>query len=231
MAGKKRNGHVDAREEPRLPVPLARKKPPEADAPSPRVRRGAVERRTAETSVSVVVDLDGEGRARIDTQLPFLNHMLEALSKHSLVDLSVEGRGDVEVDPHHLVEDVGLCLGRALVEAVGDRIGMRRYGEATLPFDEALVRCHLDLGGRAAFVYKVPITPGRIGSFDVELCEVFFRAVAHEGRMNLHLVAEYGENRHHLVEGCFKSFARALERAVSLDPRRRDAASTKGAMD
>lgn len=158
--------------------------------------------------------------------------MLEALAKHSLIDLRIEARGDVEVDPHHLVEDVGLCMGRALVEAIGDRLGMRRYGEASLPFDEALVRCHLDLGGRAAFVYKVDIIPGRIGSFDVELCEVFFQAVAHEGRMNLHLVSEYGTNRHHLVEGCFKSFARALEVAVQIDPRRaHDVASTKGVLD
>ena len=158
--------------------------------------------------------------------------MLEALAKHSLIDLQVRASGDIEVDAHHTVEDVALCIGRALVEAIGDRAGMTRYGEATLPFDETLVRCYVDLCGRPAFVYRVEIAPGRVGTFDAELCEVFFSALANEGRMNLHLVKEYGTNRHHIIEGCFKSLARALERAIFVDPRReRDVASTKGSLD
>jgi imidazoleglycerol-phosphate dehydratase len=190
-----------------------------------------VQRRTRETEVTVALDLDGTGRAQIETGVPFFDHMLESLAKHSLIDLKVIARGDLEVDPHHTVEDVGLCIGRALVDAVGDRRGMIRYGAATIPFDEALIRCAIDMSGRPAFVYRVQIPPGRIGSFDVELAEVFFGAVANEGRMNLHLIQEYGTNRHHLIEGCFKAFARSLERAVILDPRRNDVPSTKGRLD
>jgi imidazoleglycerol-phosphate dehydratase len=191
-----------------------------------------VQRRTRETDVSIAIDLDGTGRAHVETPIPFFSHMLESLAKHSLIDLRVDARGDVEVDPHHTVEDVGICFGRAIHEAIGDRAGMMRFGEATLPFDEALIRCYVDLGGRSSFVYRVEVPSGRIGTFDVELAEVFFSALAQEGRMNLHLILEYGKNRHHIVEGCFKSLARALERAVSIDPRREgDLASTKGSMD
>lgn len=241
---KKKNGHVPPADEPRLPAPIPKQLGPggPADAPPvepevqphvPPPRRAArVERTTRETDVRVALDLDGTGRAEIDTPIPFFSHMLEALAKHSLVDLRVTARGDVEVDPHHTIEDVGICIGRALVEAIGDRRGMMRYGDATLPFDEALVRAAIDLGGRAAFVYQVAVVPGRIGSFDVELAEVFFRALAHEGRMNLHLKLEYGENRHHVVEGLVKTFARALERAITIDPRRTGLlASTKGLFD
>lgn len=226
---------MSPKEEPKLPVPIRRpsSQGPAADgAPSsPRIRRATVQRRTKETDISLALDLDGSGRAHVDTPLPFLSHMLDSLARHSLFDLRVSASGDVDVDPHHLVEDVGLCLGRALLQAIGDRLGMMRFGEATLPFDEALVRCYVDLGGRPAFVYKVEVAPGRIGTFDVELAEVFFSAVASEARMNLHLILEYGKNRHHIVEGCFKSFARALERAVLIDPRREgDLASTKGTL-
>jgi imidazoleglycerol-phosphate dehydratase len=218
--------HEDSPDRSSLPVPV--REPEDA----PRVRRAEVHRRTHETEVRVRLHLDGSGRSEISTQVPFFDHMLEALAKHALLDLVIESRGDVHVDPHHTVEDVGLCLGRALVEAVGDRAGMVRYGDATLPFDEALVRCAVDLCGRPAFVYRVEIPPGRCGDFDAELCEVFFQALAAEGRMNLHLIAEYGRNRHHLIEGCFKSFARALERAVRIDPRRLgEVASTKGRLD
>lgn len=224
---KKKNGHVAPADEPKLPARISKRKGTNKDA-----RRASVQRRTRETDVSVVLDLDGRGRSEIDTRLPFFDHMLQALAKHSLIDLSVHARGDIEVDPHHTVEDVGLCIGRALVDAIGDRAGMVRYGEATLPFDEALVRCYVDLCGRPAFVYRVDIVPGRVGTFDAELGEVFFGAVANEGRMNLHLIAEYGTNRHHLLEGCFKSFARALEQALQIDPRREmDVPSTKGKLD
>ena len=210
MAARKRarkNGKTPPQDEPRLPVPVRKATKDSV----PRARRGTVTRRTKETDVSVA---------------------LEALAKHSLIDLQVRASGDIEVDAHHTVEDVALCIGRALVEAIGDRAGMTRYGEATLPFDETLVRCYVDLCGRPAFVYRVEIAPGRVGTFDAELCEVFFSALANEGRMNLHLVKEYGTNRHHIIEGCFKSLARALERAIFVDPRReRDVASTKGSLD
>ncbi|MFO0728552.1 MAG: imidazoleglycerol-phosphate dehydratase HisB [Myxococcota bacterium] len=229
--GRRGNGHVEPEDEPRLPVPVKKRVEGQPE-PTQRSRRGVVERRTAETEVTLALDLDGMGRARIETPIPFFTHLLESLAKHSSIDLEIRARGDVEVDPHHLVEDVGLCLGRALVEAVGDRQGMERFGEATLPFDEALIRAYVDLSGRPAFVYRVEITPGRIGSFDVELAEVFFSAVASEGRMNLHLILEYGKNRHHIVEGSIKALARALRRAVALDPRRsQQIPSTKGVID
>lgn len=224
----KRNGKTRQQDEPRLPVPVRKTE----DATPPRARRGTVQRRTRETDVSVALDLDGRGRSDVDTGVAFLDHMLEALAKHSLIDLQVHARGDVAVDPHHTVEDVALCIGRAIVEAIGDRAGMVRYGEATIPFDETLVRCYVDLCGRPAFIFRVDIPAGRVGTFDAELCEVFFSAMANEGRMNLHLVGEYGSNRHHLIEACFKSFARAMERAILIDPRREmDVASTKGSLD
>lgn len=180
----------------------------------------------------VTVNLDGRGIAEVDTQIPFLDHMLETLAHHSMMDLTVFSRGDVQVDPHHTVEDVGLCLGRAVLDALGERRGIYRYGECTRPFDEALIRCFVDYCGRPNFVYKVGVPPGRIGTFDVELAEVFFSAYAAEARMNLHLVLEYGANRHHIVEGCFKTLAFATRRAVEPDPRRRDdVASTKGSLD
>jgi len=230
-AKKKRNGKVAPKDEPRLPVPT-RRSTNKTNKLETIARQASVQRRTKETDISVAVDLDGTGQSQIDTMVPFFDHMLEALAKHSLVDMKIHARGDIEIDPHHTVEDVGICLGRALVAAMGDRAGMKRYGEASLPFDEALVRAHIDLCGRSSFIYRVDIPLGRVGSFDAELCEVFFRALADEGRMNLHLISEYGYNRHHLIEGCFKSFARALEQALTIDPRRQgDIASTKGQLD
>ncbi len=223
---KKKNGHTAPEDEPRLPVPVRRA---EAEAGE---RRATVARQTKETNVRVVVDLDGAGRSQVDTGVPFLNHMLETFAHHSMIDLQIFARGDVEIDPHHTVEDVGLCVGRAILDALGDRAGIRRYGESTRPFDEALVRAHVDFCGRPAFVYRVELVPGRIGEFDVELAEVFFSAFAAEARMNLHLVLEYGTNRHHIVEGCFKTLAAATRMAVEHDPRRQgDVPSTKGSLD
>lgn len=248
-----KNGNVHPEDEPKLPVPVRRparetrgerghhahtphEEPPHA-APEPdpvrrAPRRGTVHRRTKETDVVVALELDGSGRSQIETGIPFLDHMLDALARHSLIDLKVIARGDLEVDPHHTVEDVGLCIGRALLDAMGDRAGMSRYGDATIPFDETLVRCAVDFSGRPAFVYRVTIAPGRIGTFDVELAEVFFNALCNEARMNLHLVHEYGTNRHHIVEACFKALARATRQAVEIDPRRDfQVASTKGSLD
>ncbi|MEQ8276394.1 MAG: imidazoleglycerol-phosphate dehydratase HisB [Deltaproteobacteria bacterium] len=225
MSEKRRakNGHTAPEDEPRLPVPV---NPPEADG-----RRATVQRQTKETNVQVVVDLDGTGRHQIDTEVPFFNHMLEAFAHHSMIDLHVLARGDLEVDPHHTVEDVGLCIGRAVLDALGDRAGIRRYGESTRPMDEALVRAYVDYCGRPVFSYRVEVPPGRIGTFDAELAEVFFSAYCAEARMNLHLICEYGTNRHHIVEGCFKTLAAATRMAVEIDPRREGVASTKGSLD
>ena len=194
-------------------------------------RRATVDRTTKETEVHVQVDLDGTGQTDVDTGVPFFDHMLDALGHHSLIDLQIRAKGDLAVDPHHTVEDVGLCLGRAILDALGDRAGIFRYGECHRPMDEALVRCFVDYCGRPVFVYRVDCPPGRIGDFDVELAEVFFSAFCAEARMNLHLVLEYGHNRHHIVEGCFKALAGATRRAVERDPRRVGAASTKGKLD
>lgn len=237
------NGNVHPDDEPKLPVPV--RKPPQAEdaqhhesgpraakTDPARKRRGTVHRRTKETDVRVALDLDGSGRFEIETGIPFFDHMLAAFSRHSLIDLKIVARGDVEVDPHHTVEDVGLCIGRAMLDAVGDRAGMSRFGDSLIPFDETLVRCAVDLSGRPHLVFKVPIKDGRIGTFDVELAEVFFSAITTEARMNLHLVLEHGSNRHHIVEACFKALARALYRAVEIDPRRSfEVASTKGTLD
>lgn len=225
---KAKNGHTAPEDEPRLPVPIHANKALRTAEP----RRSTVERKTKETDVRLTIDLDGTGECQIDTGIPFFDHMLTAYSHHSLIDLALFARGDLEVDPHHTVEDVGLCLGRAVLDALGERKGIFRYGESTRPMDEALVRCYVDYCGRPAFVYKVDCPTGRVGTFDVELAEVFFMAYANEARMNLHLVMEYGSNRHHIIEGCFKTLAFATRRAVEIDPRRADAvASTKGKLD
>lgn len=194
-------------------------------------RIGRIERNTRETEIALTLNLDGTGQADVHTGLPFFDHLLENFARHGLFDLEVKAKGDLEVDPHHTVEDVGLCLGRALVEAIGDRAGIFRIGECTRPFDEALISAYVDVCGRPAFVYRVDVLPGRIGSFDVELGEVFFQALANDGRMNLHLVLQYGHNRHHILEGATKALAVALRAAVKKDPARAGVASTKGVLD
>ncbi|MBK8994845.1 MAG: imidazoleglycerol-phosphate dehydratase HisB [Myxococcales bacterium] len=193
-------------------------------------RRARVERTTKETSVTVELDLDGTGKSSIDTPLPFLSHMLDQIARHGAIDLSVKAKGDVEIDGHHTTEDVGIVLGRAVLEALGDRAGIRRYGSATLPMDEALVTAALDLSGRPFFVWRVPLPKAKIGEFDVELAEVFFEAFARSAQANLHVQLHAGENLHHIVEICFKSFARALRSAVELDPRAPGVPSTKGTL-
>ncbi|GMV13156.1 MAG: imidazoleglycerol-phosphate dehydratase [Polyangiaceae bacterium] len=193
-------------------------------------RRARVERTTKETSVTVELDLDGTGKSSIDTPLPFLSHMLDQIARHGAIDLSVKAKGDVEIDGHHTTEDVGIVLGRAVLEALGDRAGIRRYGSATLPMDEALVTAALDLSGRPFFVWRVPLPKAKIGEFDVELAEVFFEAFARSAQANLHVQLHAGENLHHIVEICFKSFARALRSAVEIDPRAPGVPSTKGTL-
>jgi imidazoleglycerol-phosphate dehydratase len=194
-------------------------------------RKAMVERKTRETDITVDVDLDGQGRASIDTPIPFLSHMLEQLSRHGLFDLKIVARGDVEIDGHHTTEDLGIVLGKAVLQALGDRAGIRRYGAATLPMDEALVTVAMDLSGRPFFVWKVPLPKAKIGSWDSELAEVFFEAFARSAQANLHVHLHEGQNLHHIVEICFKAFAKALRQATEIDPRVVGVPSTKGSLD
>lgn len=193
-------------------------------------RDATVQRTTSETQIRVELDLDGTGQYRIDTPLPFLTHMLEQLSRHGLFDLTIEAKGDVEIDGHHTTEDLGISIGRAFAEALGDKRGIRRYGAATLPMDEALVRCALDLSGRPFFVWKVPLPKARLGDFDVELAEVFFEGFVRGAGCNLHLELLAGENLHHILEISFKALARALRAATEIDPRAGGVPSTKGTL-
>jgi imidazoleglycerol-phosphate dehydratase len=193
-------------------------------------RKASVERTTRETKISVEVDLDGTGQSQIETPLPFLSHMLDQIARHGSLDLNVKAEGDVEIDGHHTTEDVGIVLGSAVLQALGDRKGIRRYGSATLPMDEALVTAAIDLSGRAFFVFRVPLPKAKIGDFDVELAEVFFEAFARSAQANLHLRLLEGNNLHHIVEISFKAFARALREAIEFDPRSPGIPSTKGSL-
>jgi imidazoleglycerol-phosphate dehydratase len=194
-------------------------------------RSAKVQRKTNETDIKLALTLDGSGQRRIATPVPFFNHMLEAVARHGLYDLEIEGAGDVEVDPHHLVEDVGICLGQAFREALGDRSGITRYGEATIPMDETLVAAAVDFSGRAAFVYRADALKGRrVGTFDVELGREFFGGFVSTALCNLHLEVRYGENAHHMIEALFKAFARATSMAARLDPRVKGVPSTKGTL-
>lgn len=193
-------------------------------------RRAKIERQTRETKITVELDLDGTGRSQIQTPLGFLSHMVDQIARHGLIDLTVQAEGDTEIDGHHTTEDLGIVFGTALREAVGDARGIERYGTATIPMDETRAVVTMDLSGRAYFVWQVPLPKAKIGDFDAELAEIFFEAVARSARMNLHVVLERGDNLHHIVEACFKAFARALKRAVSVDPRVSGVASTKGTL-
>jgi imidazoleglycerol-phosphate dehydratase len=194
-------------------------------------RTGKVERKTKETNIVVEIDLDGTGRCSIDTPLPFLSHMLEQIGRHGGFDLTVKAEGDVEIDGHHTTEDLGIVLGRAVLEALGDRKGIRRYGSATLPMDEACVTVALDLSGRPFFVWRVPMPKAKLGEFDAELAEVFFEAFARSAQANLHVRLLEGQNLHHIIEISFKALARALRDATELDPRLTGVPSTKGSLD
>ena len=193
-------------------------------------RTATVTRGTAETDIRVTLNLDGRGRYEIETGVPFLNHMLEIFARHGFFDLSVRARGDVEVDDHHTVEDVGLCLGQGFREALGDKAGIRRFGEATVPLDEALVTTVVDLSGRPFFVYDVRIEQAKIGRFDVELIHDFLLAFTNQAALNLHVRMASGRNPHHVVEAVFKSLARALDFATQRDPRLSGVLSTKGSL-
>ena len=193
-------------------------------------RRGNVARKTKETDIKLDLALDGRGRYDVETGIPFLNHMLELFTKHGFFDLTVRAEGDLEVDYHHTVEDVGLALGQALRDALGDKAGIRRFGEASVPLDEALVTTVVDLSGRPFLVYDVKIKQAKIGSFDVELIHDFLLALTNQAGMNLHVRMASGRNPHHIVEATFKSLARALDVATQRDARVVGVPSTKGTL-
>lgn len=190
-------------------------------------RRGFVTRRTAETDIELDITLDGEGTADVQTGIGFFDHMLTALARHGGFDLTVRAQGDLHVDEHHTVEDTGLCLGQALHAALGDKAGVRRFGSAVIPMDEALVLAAVDLSGRPFLAWEVNVS-GRIGQFDAVLAEEFFRALASAGGITLHVRQLAGKNEHHIVEATFKAVARALREAVSFDARVKGIPSTKG---
>ena len=192
------------------------------------MRKATVKRNTNETKISLSLDLDGSGKGTIDTGIGFFNHMLELLKKHALIDLTVKADGDLDVDYHHTVEDVGLVFGQALNQALGDRKGITRYGFASIPMDEALCETSIDLGGRPFVVFVSGKKHMMIRDFEVKLLEEFFRAVSVEGRLNIHLREIYGDEAHHVCEGIFKSFARALRQAAAKDPREKGIPSSKG---
>jgi imidazoleglycerol-phosphate dehydratase len=193
-------------------------------------RAAQVVRKTKETDIRLDLQLDGEGRYAVKTGIPFLDHMLELWTKHGLFDLTVQARGDLDVDYHHTVEDVGLVLGQALRDALGEKAGIRRFGEATVPLDEALVQTVVDLSGRPFLAYDVKIKQAKIGSFDVELIHDFLLALVNQAGMNLHVRMLSGRNPHHIVEATFKGLARALDVATQRDPRVRGVLSTKGTL-
>ncbi len=193
-------------------------------------RSAKIERKTKETEITVALELDGSGRASITTGVGFLDHMLELFAHHGRFDLEVEAIGDLQVDDHHTVEDIGICLGQAFREALGDKAGIGRYGYNTMPMDETLVRTVVDLSGRPFFVYRVQIPSAKIGSFDSELVEDFWQAFATHAACNLHMELFYGRNSHHIAEALFKSAARSLWWAVRFDPDRPGIPSTKGTL-
>ena len=191
-------------------------------------RKASIERITRETSIRLELEIDGSGEAKICTSVPFLDHMLALFSRHGLFDLRVEAKGDIDIDCHHTVEDIGIVLGQAFREALGDKKGIRRYGQASVPMDETLASVAVDLSGRPCMVYHVNLPKVKIGDFDVELAREFFQAFTNNVGANLHINVMYGENVHHILEACFKGLARALDLATQVDPRIEGVMSTKG---
>ncbi|MFQ5671744.1 MAG: imidazoleglycerol-phosphate dehydratase HisB [Nitrospinales bacterium] len=191
-------------------------------------RVSQIKRATRETEIAVSLNLDGSGEHNIQTPIPFLDHMLAQLSRHGFFDLDIQARGDTEIDFHHTVEDVGISLGQAFSQALGDKKGIRRFADVSVPLNEALATSVVDLSGRAFFVFNADLPKAKIGEFDVELVPEFFQAFAANAGVTLHITAAYWSNLHHVVEAMFKSFARALDEACSLDPRSGEIPSTKG---
>ena len=193
-------------------------------------RTADIQRKTTETDIHLSIQIEGEGKYEVSTGVPFLDHMLELFTRHGFFNLSVQASGDIAVDDHHTVEDVGLALGQALREALGDKHGIRRFGAASVPLDEALVECVVDLSGRPFLAYNLDIRQERVGSFSTELIHDFFLALTNQVGMNLHLNMTQGRNPHHIIEAGFKAFARALSSAVEHDPRVTGVLSTKGTL-
>ncbi|MDQ6953519.1 MAG: imidazoleglycerol-phosphate dehydratase HisB [Mariprofundaceae bacterium] len=193
-------------------------------------RTASIDRSTKETSIQLSLDLDGTGKADLHSSIPFLDHMLEQISRHGLIDLSLQAKGDRGIDDHHTVEDIGICLGEALREAVGDKKSMTRYGHAYVPLDEALSRVVLDFSGRPGLTYNIDFPKEKVGNFDIDLFKEFFQAVSNHGRITMHIDCLRGANNHHIIETVFKAFGRALRMALELDARQTGIPSTKGAL-
>ena len=194
------------------------------------MRRATVTRQTAETRIEATLDLDGEGRSEVSTGVGFFDHMLDQIARHALVDLTLRAEGDLHIDDHHTVEDSGIALGQALSEALGDKRGIRRYGDCLLPMDDALVRAALDLSGRPWLAWEVPMPAAKVGGFDTELAREFFQALSTHGGITLHVDGLRGLNAHHVVEAAFKAVARALRVALEPDPQQGGIPSTKGSL-
>jgi imidazoleglycerol-phosphate dehydratase len=193
-------------------------------------RESTIERQTAETSIEARLALDGSGAGRRETGVGFFDHMLDLLARHGHFDLDIRAQGDLQTGAHHTVEDIGIVLGQALDQALGDRVGITRYADATVPMDEARASCAIDISGRGLLVFSAPLPPGAIGNFDHELAEEFFRALATNARITVHLRVEAGSNAHHMIEASFKALARALRAAVAIDPGEQGVPSTKGTL-
>jgi len=194
-------------------------------------RTATISRKTKETEISVTLDLDGRGTHQIESGVPFLDHMLTQIARHGFFDLQVSAKGDLEIDAHHTVEDLGICLGEAFKQALGDKSGVRRYGRGSMPMHEALAAVVLDFSGRPFLVYNVPLPKAQVGNFELELVEEFFTAFCNHAGANVHVNLAYGDNLHHIVEAVFKAFARALDEATQLDPRVEGVLSSKGTLE
>ncbi|MFD0871692.1 MULTISPECIES: imidazoleglycerol-phosphate dehydratase HisB [Paenibacillus] len=194
------------------------------------LRQASIERKTGETDIELSFNVDGTGVSEIESDVPFMNHMLDLFTKHGHFDLKVQARGDVEVDDHHTVEDIGICLGRALREALGDKVGIKRYANVFLPMDEALAQVAIDVSNRPHLVYKAEYPSATVGSFTTELVHEFLWKFALEARITLHVIVHYGHNTHHMIEAVFKALGRALDEATSIDPRVKGVPSTKGVL-
>jgi imidazoleglycerol-phosphate dehydratase len=194
-------------------------------------RTATISRKTKETEISVTLDLDGRGTHQIESGVPFLDHMLTQIARHGFFDLQVSAKGDLDIDAHHTVEDLGICLGEAFKKALGDKSGVRRYGRGSMPMHEALAAVVLDFSGRPFLVYNVPLPKAQIGNFELELVEEFFTAFCNHAGANVHVNLAYGDNLHHIVEAVFKAFARALDEATQLDPRVEGVLSSKGTLE